>query len=174
MVGSQRFWVWFDGLVIGSVVLMLGGSLLMQEWPQWHPIPPASTKLQAPMQAQILSQPLIEDTPVLVETTTQESQALAAKALTSATKPKTPKAPKRKKPAAPAKWTTPTAGHLLDINQATLADWQHLKGIGPATAQRIIEYRKANGPFKTVYELDRVKGIGPKTLAKLKPFLKIS
>jgi competence protein ComEA len=40
--------------------------------------------------------------------------------------------------------------------------------VGPATAARIIDYRTANGPFKTVDELDSVSGIGPAKLAELR------
>ena len=40
--------------------------------------------------------------------------------------------------------------------------------MGPATAARIIDYRTANGPFKTVDELDSVSGIGPAKLAELR------
>jgi competence protein ComEA len=55
----------------------------------------------------------------------------------------------------------------VDINSAdaqTLA--QQLDGVGPAKAQAIIEYRQANGPFKSVDDLGKVKGIGKSTLEK--------
>ncbi len=55
----------------------------------------------------------------------------------------------------------------VDINTAdaqTLA--QQLDGVGPAKAQAIIEYRQANGPFKSVDDLEKVKGIGKSTLEK--------
>ena len=52
----------------------------------------------------------------------------------------------------------------IDINQATLDDLVALPGIGPALAQRIIDYRSEYGPFESIEELERVNGIGPQTV----------
>ena len=55
----------------------------------------------------------------------------------------------------------------VDINTAdaqTLA--QQLDGVGAAKAQAIVDYRQANGPFKTVEDIEKVKGIGKSTLEK--------
>ena len=52
----------------------------------------------------------------------------------------------------------------IDINRATLDDLISLPGIGPALAQRIIDYRSEHGPFQSVDELERVSGIGPLTI----------
>lgn len=60
----------------------------------------------------------------------------------------------------------------VDINTADKDMLTLLPGIGPVTAEAIIAYRKANGSFKSIDELTKVKGIGEKTLLKLKPFLK--
>lgn len=57
----------------------------------------------------------------------------------------------------------------VNINSANSAQLQTLYGIGPAKAQEILKYRKMHGGFKTVDELVNVKGIGPKTMIKLKP-----
>ena len=74
--------------------------------------------------------------------------------------------------AAPAA-TTPkkapaAAGAKVNLNTADEAALKSLKGIGEKKAKTIIEYREKNGPFKTVDDLTKVKGIGDKQLGKLK------
>lgn len=56
----------------------------------------------------------------------------------------------------------------VNINTADLSTLQTLNGVGPATAQKIIDYRTANGKFKTIEDLKKVSGIGEKTFAKFK------
>ena len=60
-----------------------------------------------------------------------------------------------------------TAGGKVNINTATSDELQTLKGVGPALAQRIIDDRTANGPYKAIEDLKRVSGIGDKTFANL-------
>lgn len=62
----------------------------------------------------------------------------------------------------------------LNINTATKEELIALNGIGPANAQAILDYRKANGPFKSVDELRNIKGFGAKRLEKLRPELAVS
>jgi len=57
---------------------------------------------------------------------------------------------------------------MVNINTASKKELTVLKGIGEKTAQKIIDYRKANGPFKTTDELKNVKGIGKKIYEGLK------
>lgn len=54
----------------------------------------------------------------------------------------------------------------IDINTADAKTLEGLKGVGPAKAQAIVEYRTKNGPFKSVDDLEKVSGIGAATIAK--------
>ena len=60
---------------------------------------------------------------------------------------------------------------VVDPNTADAAALTVLPGIGPALARRIVEEREAAGPFRRPEDLTRVRGIGPKTLATIKPRL---
>jgi len=59
-------------------------------------------------------------------------------------------------------------GQPLDLNTATAAQLENLDGVGPKTAQKIIEFREANGGFKSVEELMEVPGIGPAKFEQFK------
>jgi competence protein ComEA len=58
----------------------------------------------------------------------------------------------------------------IDVNTAGPAELERLPGIGPVMAARIIDTRQA-GRFRTADDLRRVRGIGPKTLETLRPFV---
>jgi competence protein ComEA len=66
---------------------------------------------------------------------------------------------------------TPSGGEVVYINTATLEELQTLPGIGPTTAQSIIDYRDANGAYTSLEDLDNVSGIGPSTLEEIEPFI---
>jgi competence protein ComEA len=61
----------------------------------------------------------------------------------------------------------------VDLNSADLATLRQVQGIGPALAGRILESRDRDGPFRDVDDLQRVKGFGPATLERLRPFLQV-
>lgn len=56
----------------------------------------------------------------------------------------------------------------VSINKATLEELQAVRGIGPALAERIINYREANGGFKSLDQLKEVRGIGDLKFEKIK------
>lgn len=78
------------------------------------------------------------------------------------------------------------SGRLIEIDRATpesvafeldvnAADWPELSvlpNIGETLAKRIVESRQADGPFADVDDLQRVRGIGPKTLEQIRPYLR--
>lgn len=60
---------------------------------------------------------------------------------------------------------------VVNINTADWPEFAQLPGIGETLARRIIESRQKDGPFDKPEDLRRVRGIGPKTLEKIRPFL---
>jgi competence protein ComEA len=61
----------------------------------------------------------------------------------------------------------------IDANVASKADLRAVPGIGPAIAERIVADRQAEGPFGGIEEIQRVKGIGPKRLELIRPYLRV-
>lgn len=64
--------------------------------------------------------------------------------------------------------TNPAPGSLININTADMAQLDTLPGIGSSLAQRIIQYRETNGPFRDIEDLKDVSGIGDKNFENLK------
>jgi competence protein ComEA len=62
----------------------------------------------------------------------------------------------------------PAEAGPVHLNTATVEELDALPGIGPVTAQRIVDFREQNGPFRSVDELDAVPGIGPARLEQLR------
>jgi competence protein ComEA len=60
---------------------------------------------------------------------------------------------------------------LININTATLEELDSLPGIGPTTAQKILDYRDANGPFSVIEDIMNVSGIGPATFGDIKDLI---
>ncbi|MEB3100735.1 ComEA family DNA-binding protein [Ferviditalea candida] len=62
----------------------------------------------------------------------------------------------------------PPGEQLININLASLQELDLLPGIGPSKAKAIVDYRSANGEFRSIDEIMKVKGIGPQIFGKLK------
>lgn len=78
----------------------------------------------------------------------------------------------------PAKTASPHSGGKhptapVSLNTASSEQLQTLPGVGPSTAESILDYRKEHGGFTTIDELMAVKGIGPKKMEKLRKWLKL-
>jgi competence protein ComEA len=61
----------------------------------------------------------------------------------------------------------------VQLNQAEWPELTLLPHIGETLAKRIVEYRQTHGPFQTVDQLQQVKGIGPKTLRRIQPYVRV-
>ena len=96
------------------------------------------------------------------------ASSVAAEAPEAPEEPETPEA--SEEPAAPEETETEPEGMAsrVNLNTADAAALESLPGIGPALAQRIIDYRTANGPFQTTAEIQDVRGIGAGIYAKIK------
>jgi competence protein ComEA len=62
---------------------------------------------------------------------------------------------------------------VVDLNHATVDELEALPGVGPATAQAIVDYRREHGPFRSVDDLLEVRGIGDAKLAQLRPRVRV-
>lgn len=97
-----------------------------------------------------------------------------------------PAAPTEAAPAAPPDAGPPPDGGLsreqirrlleerpMDVNRATEAELEVLPRIGPTLAGRIVEERERGGPFASTGDLQRVRGIGPRTVEQLAPLVAV-
>jgi competence protein ComEA len=64
-----------------------------------------------------------------------------------------------------------TGDQLININYASAAKLQEVPGIGPVTADKILQYRQVNGLFRKIDDIKKVSGIGDKTFAKMKLYI---
>lgn len=65
-------------------------------------------------------------------------------------------------------------GQRLDVNQASVADLRRLPRVGQGLAERIVDDREKNGAFATLDAVERVDGMGPKTLERLRPLIGVN
>ena len=72
-------------------------------------------------------------------------------------------APPSPVPARPSEDESP-----IDLNRASATDLQKLPGIGPAIARRLVSHRAEHGPFRRIEDLTAVRGIGPKSLERIR------
>ena len=70
--------------------------------------------------------------------------------------------------------TAPPGPDRVDVNTAPAAELETLPGIGEKKALAIVEYREANGPFRAVEELERVKGISERTVDGMRAYVRVS
>ena len=121
-------------------------------------------------------------------TTETEKKAKAAKPTTTTAESKPPQqtmpataqptVPKKDQ-AAPLTSTARASGSLtpgqkVNINKATAEELDRLPGIGPAKAKAIIDYRNQNGDFKTIEDIQKVKGIKSGEFSKIVDRIKVS
>ncbi len=70
-----------------------------------------------------------------------------------------------------------STGHVnagrVNINTATVSELDALPGIGPTTAQAIVDYRLERGPFQVIQDIQNVPGIGPATYDKIKDYITV-
>jgi competence protein ComEA len=95
---------------------------------------------------------------------------LAIVALARRVEPRPPRSPPSAKPSS-GQGDRLRDGAAIDLNRATAAELELLPGVGPKLARDIVEARTRAGKFTRIEQLDAVPGIGPKKLAKLRPFL---
>ncbi|HXF84421.1 MAG TPA: ComEA family DNA-binding protein [Anaerolineales bacterium] len=75
--------------------------------------------------------------------------------------------------ATPGEEIVQATSDLININTASQAELETLPGIGPTTAQKIIEYREQNGPFLSIEDIINVSGVGPGTFERIKDLITV-
>jgi competence protein ComEA len=112
---------------------------------------------------QFIGPPLPEQTPAeLAPQTTPTNTPPQSPTVTPAISPEPASTPK------PGPRDTLATPRLINVNTATASELELLPDVGPSLAKKIVAYRTEHGPFVTLADLDKVSGIGPKTLEKLK------
>jgi competence protein ComEA len=63
--------------------------------------------------------------------------------------------------------------YVVEVNTATWVEWAQFEGIGETLAKRIVADRQSRGPFRSVEDVRRVRGIGPKKFDAMRPYLTV-
>lgn len=148
------------GLVVGAAAVGLAWSISARRVPAAPPPIQPSRESEQPAANRLAAKPqALPPAPAPIVTELPPREAPAAVAVPGSTP--------KEEPLAGAK-TGP-----INLNTATAAELEALPGIGPGLAARIVEDRTKNGRFRSVKDLDRVRGIGPKLLEKVGPFVSV-
>ena len=115
-------------------------------------------------------------------TATKKTTKPAPTAESAATEGATPSTAHKTEPNTVQTTPTPTGhasgklapGQTININHASAEELEALPGIGPAHAQAIIDYRNQNGDFKSIEDIQKVKGIKAGEFSKLKDYIKVT
>lgn len=160
--------------VTGKVIFQVSGCVSS---PNVYTLPRGSrivdaVKLAVPkpgadLQSMNLAAKIEDGSRIFVPSVQQNTTATASPV---ASQPNTTSSPSSSKDSASPKLHTPGEG-LVHINSADINELQRLPGVGPSTAQKIIDYRSQIGQFVRPEQLDDVKGIGPKKLEKMRPYV---
>ena len=118
------------------------------------------SRIEVPLKTKPLTTAQVSDAPLIT--------IAKPPAETISEKPEPTKTPP--KPVATPRETKPVPARKINLNKATIEELTLLPGIGPATAEKIIEHRKTSGAFSSVDDLDDIKGIGEKKLEKIRPY----
>jgi competence ComEA-like helix-hairpin-helix protein len=78
-----------------------------------------------------------------------------------------------KRDIAPVRWAKQVRQFKINVNTARADQLQMLPGIGATLAQRILEYRQENGPFKALEDLEDVDGLTAKRFGKIKELIEL-
>lgn len=163
---------------IGVLCFACGGGLVWSMMRQPRPPEPAPTRpaYVQPQPPPLVVQPAPQPAPLLplqtiapITPPAPDTAPTAAPALAAAAPELAAPEPEPTPPPAPA-----VISGKININTASAAELELLPQIGPALAKRITDYRTLYGPFRSIADLDKVKGIGPKTLEKIGPLITVN
>ncbi len=175
MPGGSLNREWAALITVLAAALVLGGALFAWKYPSSPPVEvvlPSSTPAsgQVNVGGEVGSPGLYPWPPGL---TLEEAIAKAGGPTAGAEPGLARLTVPPKEGVAPPKADTAPDEQKVNINTAEPWLLEALSGIGPTRAQAIVAYREEHGPFRRAEELERVDGIGPKTVAKIREFITV-